>query len=394
MGITDQGPMGVGGDGLIVKYSASGALQLYLPYDDGDGRTDMFTDVAVDRHGAIYAAGQHQTAAGTSDILLVKLTKAGAIPWGASIDGGIAGSDMAYDVVVDGSGDPRVIGVARVWGGVDELFVARYAAATGIESWRIAELGPAGSTLSVGTSGAVNSKSYLYVAVQVQNASGVWRSLMLKLKPNGVVSWSRAYKPGGTKSAFGQVVRLDPSGRPWILVQVEGAAGPDVMLVRCSAAGARTVVRRYGFSGGRRDFPADLAIDGAGRVFVAGKSTSPSTFAERGFVLSYTGTGRLRYARLYPKLTTRSTAFSAVLADGTGGAHAAGNMSKPGAWTNRLIVHYGATGRRAWAWRTVNAVGDDSFIALTRCGSAGIAAAGWVQVVSGNPDAIVEEYRR
>jgi len=393
VGFTNLGPSRADGDGLIVKYSAAGVQQWANAYDYGDGADDEFSHVTVMPGGAIVAAGYHASPATNKDILVVRYSASGALGWSTLVHGGGQFSDDTNDVMVDHDGDVRVVGTSHEPGN-EALCAARLDGASGILIWQLVTYGPVGSTWATGASGAVAIDGALYITGKVEDA-GTWRMLLMKVRAKGTVSWIRSWRPSGSKGAFGEVVRLDPGGRPWVLAEVAEGQHSDVLIARYTTAGARALVRRYGFAAARSDYPEDMVIDGSGRVFACGYSDSAAGTASAGFVLSYSGDGTPGFAQLYPRTAPRDTSFTAVLADGKGGAYVCGRVSEPQAYRHRLIAHYSATGRRAWDRSVTNmsAQGDDQYEALARCGSAGVVAVGYYLYDIDDFDGIAESYQ-
>jgi len=395
VGFTNLGPSGVDGDGLIVKYSATGVQQWANAYDYGDGADDEFSHVTVTPGGAIVAAGYHSSPATNKDILVVRYSASGAFGWSTLVHGGGSFSDDTNDVMVDRNGDVRVVGTSHEPGN-EALCAARLDGPTGILTWQIVSYGPVGSTWATGASGAVARGGALYITGKVQNSAGAWRMLLMKVRAKGTVSWIRSWRPTGSKGAFGEVVRLDPKGRPWVLAEVAVGQHSDVLLVRYTTAGVRSLVRRYGFATARWDYPEDMVIDGSGRVFASGDSDNAAGTASAGFVLAYSNDGARSFARLYPRTGPRDTSFTAVLADGKGGAYVCGRVSEPQAYLHRLIAHYTATGTHAWSRSITNMAvqGDDQYEALARCGSAGIAVVGYYLYAADDFDAVVAKHQK
>jgi hypothetical protein len=391
-GLSDSSVPGLYGDGLVVKYSATGTQQWAMAYDDGDDGYDVFTRVKVAADGGIVAAGEHMTGTSNVDLLVVKYDESGKRLWATSVHSGGAYNDRLGDMDIDPYGDVVVTGTAHTLGD-DRLLVARLDGTTGGIEWSLATYGP-GTGDAGGASCVVAMDGSAYVTGTTRVA-GLPRVLVMRVQASGAVAWARTWGVKGTTSV-GHSVWLDIKGRPFVLAEIQDASGFDVVLLRYRAAGTRVFVRRYGFAGGRDDLPADMAIDLAGRVFICGRSDSPGGAAQAGFVLSYSASGTQRFAKLFPRTDPRDTSFSGVLPDHAGGAYVCGGVGEPQAYRHRLMVHYTSTGGRAWSRSVTNmtTAGDDEYAALAPCGNEDVTAVGWYRYAANDYDGIADTYRR
>jgi chitodextrinase len=197
---------------------------------------DVGYGVAVDGNGNVAVAGFYMgriemgggvilTSAGSADVFVAKLSgTSGAHIWSRGVGG--TGTDRAYDVAVDGSGNVAMTGFftgsvdfggGPLSAGVNDIFVAVYGAADGSHRWSKRLGGSVGDEgFSVSTDGTGN----VVVAGYFQNtadfgggpltSAGVYDVFVAKYSPNGAHLWSKRF--GGASSDNAYAVSADGSG--------------------------------------------------------------------------------------------------------------------------------------------------------------------------------------
>jgi len=158
--VTESG----GIDFAIVALDAGSGAELWRYVLDGSATGSADTDdangVAIDAAGDVVAVGVLSNADTDDDIAIVKLAgETGAEIWRDTINGGNSNNDDAQAVGLDATGDAFVVGSIRYGGGGGrDLFVGKFAGATGAERWRL-ELngssngGDFGAVVAVGAAG-------------------------------------------------------------------------------------------------------------------------------------------------------------------------------------------------------------------------------------------------
>jgi hypothetical protein len=225
-------------DIVVLKLTSAGTYQWHTFY--GSARNDFGLAIAVDGSGNVYVTGYSSATWGTplhpysgdADIVVLKLTSAGAYQW-HTFCGSVTSGDAGYGIAVDGSGNVYVTGRSMAtWG------------------------------------------------VPLHPHSGSWDLVVLKLSNAGAYQWHTFY---GSTFDRGSAIAVDGSGNVYVTGYSEATwngpsgetplhqySGYDLVVLKLSNAGAYQWHTFYGSA--NDDVGSDIAVDGSGNVYVTGSS--------------------------------------------------------------------------------------------------------------------------
>ncbi|MGB8508693.1 MAG: SBBP repeat-containing protein, partial [Pyrinomonadaceae bacterium] len=225
---------------VIVKYSSTGD-ELWatttngvpsgspgpqpLPNNPGDISPG---NIALDAAGNLYVSGTNTPGATGSDFLLVKLVPAtGAIVWSRNWAGDF--NDYLRDMAIDATGNIFLTG---------ESYDGNYYTAT------------SQSTSDVAT---------------------------VKFDGAGTLVWSRIYRGFPGKWDGGRSVALDAVGNAYVGAASEGFVNDDTAVIKYTPDGTEAWVSRYDNPEHTDDNLNDMAVDGAGSIYLAGSAVLTNT---------------------------------------------------------------------------------------------------------------------
>jgi alpha-tubulin suppressor-like RCC1 family protein len=354
-------------DLFVVKYDASGVKQWTRQL--GTTAEEHATGVAVDESGDVYVSGYTEgsldgnTNAGSLDLFVVKYDASGVKQWTQQI--GTTSFDIASGVSVDTSGDVYVAGYTS--GGLDgntnvgnysDLFVVKYDA-SGVKQWT-RQLGGSGSDQAFGIdvdgSGNVYAAGWTYNNLDGNTSAGDRDLFVVKYDASGVKQWTRQLGTDVIDDAFG--VSVDESGNSYVVGRTAGSldgntnAGDwDLFMVKYDASGVKQWTRQLGSP--TSDLAYGVAVDGCGNVYVAGYtagSLDGNTSAGDWdlFMVKYDASGVKQWTQQFGSPTTDYATGVAV--DGCGMAYVAGStlgsldgIANAGTW-DLFVVKYNASG--------------------------------------------------
>jgi beta-propeller repeat-containing protein len=247
----------------------------------GGGRDDFGNAIAVDRSGSAYVTGYTYSAAatfpatagaldqsntgGAPDAFVAKVNKAGNALVYAGFLGG-SGDEVAHGIAVDAAGSAYVTGSTDSKAATfpNTPFALGQAENGGSDDAFVAKVNPAGTAL-------------VYAGFLGGSGRDVGEAIAVDGSGN-------AYVTGVTVSAAATFP--DTAGA---LDQSDNAGGDDAFVAKVNAAGSALVYA--GFLGGSGDETGyGIAVDGSGRAFVTGSTTSHgATFPDTTGALDYSG---------------------------------------------------------------------------------------------------------
>ena len=364
-------------DAYVVKLSATGRHRWSALL--GDTGEDRPRDIAIDGgSGAVCVTGYtnshgwliggpdsaqrkfESAKRGVNDVFVAKLSAEGQRLWTTDL-GGVA-DDYGYGIAVDGAGNLYVTGRTASGGwlarginttlsGGDDAFVLKLSPG-GVMLWGT-YLGGAGD--DIGSEIAVDALGNVWAAGETKSAGWVsggyqtafggppWDGWLARLTTDGRPVWSTyvggashdeclalavdgagaAYVTGDTKSTSWTMSDLDDS------LNNGSGSSLDAYAVKVSPGG-RLVWSTF-LGGGATEVGNDIAVNGAGKVYVAGRTQS-SGWVAGGSDLSYGGSQDGFVAQLQDQSAADPTGALRVTLTGAGGG---GQWRRAGAATWR-----------------------------------------------------------
>ncbi|QJW84709.1 hypothetical protein HK414_16505 [Ramlibacter terrae] len=290
----------------------------------GEAGTETGVDVAVDAAGKVYVTGSTNSTGGvlgtvlgglfgttTVDTYVAKFNAdLSALEWTARVGGD--GEDRPTAIAVDAAGSAVVTGWTR--------------------------------STDFATSGAADT-----------SRSGTQDAFVYRLDAAGTGVAFATYFGDANNGETGNGIALDASGNIYVTGIASGASGggTDAFVARYGPGGALQLQFKYG--GGNDDTGNDIAVDGAGDMYVVGntKGGSPAMLGghqtgraggAEGFLARFTASGTLVYGTFIGG--DEDDTAVAVAVDGNGRAYVVGQTEKSddsgfqlttGAWNTHRI---------------------------------------------------------
>jgi len=327
-------------------FAGGGAFALEGPSPSGA------TSVAVDAAGRILAAGWRRDASGRTDMLLIRLTAAGALDGSFGSDGTAAlddgGEEIGTDVAVDSAGRVLVTGFSRD-------------AAGGMILARLDGSGVPDATFGTGGLVRTGNASDRGLGLGVDGAN---RPVVVGFRDGGSIAWrfnetgaaDPAFGSGGVAvSAAGGEVRIARSvavagdgslALTGVRIAEDGSSPAELVIWRLNSGG--TPLAAFDGNGflaapfaGGTSLGCDLAFDSLGRILVSGSTrTEGSGEGSAATLWRFSATGAADIAlpggetsagasRFEVLPGGASSAASALVLDGVETIYAAGGAFAP-----------------------------------------------------------------
>jgi hypothetical protein len=324
LGLLDLLGLSGGDDVMVAKLSPTLGSVVYTTYIGGAG-DEQGTAVAVDAAGSAYVTGYTKSSdfptasafqssrSGSQDAFVFKLNAAGNGLVYATYLGGSGGADAGYGIAVDAAGSAYVTGATTsanfpttagaadtTYQGAGEAFVTKLTPGGAVAYSTFI----GGSDLDIGHAIAVDSSGNAVVVGETKSTdfptvrayqsskSGAEADAFITRLDAAGASFSYSTYLGGSNADVANSVALDSTGKIYVAGETNsndfdttaGAfqtvlKGDDafVAIVDPAASGASSLVySTYVGGDGGDDIANAIAVDPAGRVYVAGETTSDS----------------------------------------------------------------------------------------------------------------------
>ena len=321
--VTGQTYDGSSYDAATIKYSSAGTplwTNLYIgPANASDGGKAL----AVDSNGDVLVAGFYSYS-GSSYYLTLKYSNAGTLLWTNLYDAG-GGDNVAYAVAVDGTGSVFVTGRSSGSGtGADYATVAY--SGTGLPLWTNFYNGPGNTNDDIAYYIAVDSSSNVIVTGSSTGLGTGEDYATIKYSNAGVPLWNNRYDGPAQGDDFPAGIAVDRGGNVFVTGSSTATNGYlDYATVAYSGAGAPLWTNRYDGPAQRDDSAFGIAVDSGGNVFVTGYSTATNGYSDYATV-AYSGAGLPLWTNLFGG--QQNSSASAIDVDGSG------NLFVTGYWWN------------------------------------------------------------
>ena len=322
------------------------------------GRADHGHAVATDAAGNVYVAASLSGDSQRSDFAVIKYDARGSRTWTARYSGSGSGQlGRALAVTADSSGNVYATGsVMTVAGGISrgiDLIVVRFSP-DGIEQWSRRMAAGIGSRVALDPGGNV------YVGGMAGSTDLDF--VIEKYSNNGTLLWDRRFDGTlGTNDRLSDL-QVGPDGNVVVTGWTDSNTGQrgatDIATIKFDAQGNTLWQNVFSENAAADEKPWDLAIDGAGNVYVTGETTADTSGELPVFpiTLKYGSDGRLQFTRIGEGFGGRAIAVAA-----TGGVAVAGGAAFA------HVARLDATGNPIWISR-VPALPGVSQVAINAAG--------------------------
>ena len=281
-------------DIATVMYSAAGIQQWVHQYN-GPGNGDDFGAKAVFKNGFLYVTGASR---GTSnwDILTIKYNPAnGSVVWTARYDDSGNYSEYAVDMAVDGNDNVYVAGVVYTKGKkvvqseTNANWVLLKYNTSGSQQWVKTYDGSADDNYFYNTTIfyndyptalALDNAGNIFVTGRTYNKAGSGKNVTnsldmttVKYNPAGTQLWVKDYDGPSKAEDCANAISTDGAGNVYITGKsFTTGQGMNAATVKYNGLGVQQWVTTYNSGGSNMDEAKAIKVDGNGKVYVAGKA--------------------------------------------------------------------------------------------------------------------------
>jgi len=287
-------------------------------YDSPSHKDDSAGVMAFGPGGAVYTAGPATGANGMLDWLLLKWSASGAVQWARRYDGPTHGTDVPTAIGVDAAGNVTVAGVT-LNAGSEDWVVASWSP-SGTVRWT-SRLTSVDLHETAPTSVVIAADGSAYATGTDMRTTGA-SALTVRYSPSGKVLWKKTYSGPAGLGATTHASVASPQGGVYVCGSSAGTVtGADGLVMSYTPQGARHVFALDTGAGGNTDQRFnDLTVTSTGEVVAVGSTSAGGADDCRAVSFSVDGT----IAGQVTLPGTWDDQFEWVAADAFGGFYATG----------------------------------------------------------------------
>ena len=353
-------------DFVTIKYNSAGVQQWIQEYNGPGNGFDEAHAIAIDPSGNnIYVTGWSWGDSVTGfDYATVKYTAAGIRQWSIRYNnGGVNGTDEAFDVGVDNAGNVYVTGTSEGASGTSAATTVKYSS-SGVQQIARRYTGSgginAGSAIWVSpNAGIIYITGYAY-----QGASADFNFVTIKYNSAVTQRWAVQYNGPASKYDEARALALDAQGNVYVTGYSQTAVTDnyDYSTVKYDSLGSQKWAKNYNGTGNDYDRANAIKTDALSNVYITGKSVGSGTNAEDIVTIKYDKLGNLKWTARYNSLSNNYDEGKAIAIDGNRNVYVTGYSYTNGASNDYITLKYDSTGVQQWVTQ-YNGTGNNADLA-------------------------------
>jgi uncharacterized delta-60 repeat protein len=312
-------------------------------YNGPGNGSDQAYAMAIDNSGNIYVTGRSTGSGTSSDYATIKYNSSGDTVWVRRYNGPGNGSDVARALAVDNSGNVYVAGYSVGSGTFEDYATIKYNS-SGDTLWVRRYNGP-GNNEDWASAIAVDFSGNVFVTGTSAGDYGT-----IKYNSNGDTVWVRRYNGPGNNSDQALAIAIDNSGNVYVTGQSIGGTNYDYATIKYNSSGDTVWVRRYNGPGNGEDQGNAIAVDNSGNVYVTGYSSGSGTSVDYA-TIKYNSSGDTVWVRRYNGPGNGSDVARALAVDNSGNVYVTGYSVGSGTSDDYVTIKYNSSGDTVWVRR-------------------------------------------
>ncbi len=338
-------------DFVTIKYDNNGNQQWIAQYNGPGNGLDEAHAITVDASGNVYVTGWSYGNATTGfDYATVKYNSAGTQQWASRYNNTTNGTDEAWDIGVDNSGNVYVTGTSDGSGSNSAATTLKYNSA-GVQQW---------ANRYDGAGGAIDAAYAIFVdpatgdsyitGYTFQSTAQSYNYITIEYNTAGAQQWATTYNGPDSKHDEARAITVDASGNVYVTgySQTSVLTNYDYATVKYNSTGAQQWAQRYNGTGNDYDRANAIAVDASLNVIVTGKSVGASTAAEDIVTIKYNNAGTQQWLQRYNGPSNGYDEGKGLTTDATGAVYVTGYSFTTGANNDYITMKYDAAGTQEW----------------------------------------------
>jgi hypothetical protein len=331
-------------DYATIKYDNNGNQIWVARYSEG--YSNVPHGLAVDAAGNIYVTGESIDLGQAYNYLTIKYDAHGNQEWLARYNGRVNGYDVAYSLALDSAGNAYVTGFSDGGGTSYDFATIKYDA-RGNQVWEARYSGP-GNYWDEATSLAVDGGGNVYVTGYCYDPATANDYVTIKYDPAGNLLWVASFDGSGNSVDEAYDLAVDGAGNVYVTGRSGGnETALDYATIKYDANGNQEWVARYNGSANWHDEANSLALDAAGSVYVTGKSTWFGSATDY-TTIKYSNSGEQQWVARYNGPGNGGDCANALAVDAVGNVFVTGESYGSGTSWDYCTIKYSGGNLDNW----------------------------------------------
>jgi uncharacterized delta-60 repeat protein len=299
--------------------------------------------------------------------------------WLNRYNGPVSGSDAAFAVATDNSGNVFVTGnIANITERRTDIATIKYNS-SGIQQW-VKIFNGESSGLDYGRDIAVDDSGNVYVTGESAGASN-YNCVTIKYNTNGDSLWAAVRTNG-----YGRRIKIDSLGFIYIVGYTATPSFNDILIIKYNSSGNEIWSKTYDGPGQGPDFGKGIDVDAVGNVYVTGTVYNGLSAI---VTLKYSSAGTMLWDSLYASTVTGYDDAADIVVDDLGNVYVCGSTGSPAIGKTFTTLMYAQDGTLEWVDKYT--LGSGNAYKFTKK-NGDVYAAGYYQSTSTGNDYVVARY--
>ncbi len=341
---------------LFFNASAQVNIQWQKRYSSSGSFSDKAEDMVMDAAGNIYVTGVGRGSSGTLDYITIKYNSSGTQQWIAEYNGAGNGLDEAHAIAIDPSGN-NVYVTGWSYGdsitGFDYVTV-KYNSSTGSRQWSTRYNNNSVNGTDEAFDVAVDNSGNVYVTGTSDGASGTSAATTIKYNSSGVQQIARRYTgTGGINACY--AIYVNPTAT---LIYVTGYSYQgtsndfNIVTIKYNNVITQRWAVQYNGPASKYDEARALAVDATGSVIVAGYSQTSTPGNYDYVAVKYDSLGAVKWSKTYNGTGNDYDRINAVKTDALNNVYVTGRSIGAGSNLEDVVtIKYDKSGIQKWIAR-------------------------------------------
>jgi len=333
---------------VTAKLDTSGSILWKDIHQDRNTRDNEIIGMALDTSGNIYVTGGSYNTSTRYDIVVMKYSPAGTPVWIDLFDGELGLDDKPAAIVVDLRQDIVVSG--STIGAASSDFVTIKYDPLGIRKWIQFYDGPAHG-FDQSFAACVDSMSNVIVTGRSRGINTGGDLTVIKYNRDGIPRDTAWVTGAGDQSDQGIAMLADARGKIYVTGLVYSpSTNTDFVTLQFSPTLGELWRAYYNGPANGKDYPAGLALDGSGNVFVTGTSLASGSLTDVATV-KYSGAGKELSVDRFDGVAHLNDQANMITSDLGGNIYIAGSTTDESGVQMALLIKSGKSIEEQWPVR-------------------------------------------